>query len=164
MEKAEGVDLPLPTPEDDVPNKVCANVTFLGKWKTNFVSKSVFRLSRRSENSWPFDKFKVFGNFVFQVVFSKLKNEKRKSMSGFRFSGGRKTNGPLIHAFIYFKFIKGPTVFRARDKRKTDFETNFVFHFPKKVILAQTSFGASFSGVGSGRSNYPRFFLTIIRI
>ena len=53
---------------------------------------------------------------------------------------------------IYFKFIKGPKVFRARDKRKTDFETNFVFHFQKEVTLAQTSFGTSFSGVESGRS------------
>ena len=53
---------------------------------------------------------------------------------------------------IYFKFIKRPKVFRARDKRKTDFETNFVFHFQKEVTLAQTSFRTSFSGGKNGRS------------
>ena len=72
MEKPEGVDLPLPTPENDVPNEVCANVTFFKlsfrKWKTKFVSKSVFRLSRARKTVGP-DKFKVYANFVFQVVF-----------------------------------------------------------------------------------------------
>ena len=67
-------------------NKICFKIRF------PFVA--------RSENSWPFDKFKVYANFVFQVVFQKLKNEKQKLMTDFRFSGGRKTNGPLIHAFI----------------------------------------------------------------
>ena len=79
-------------------------------------------------------------------------------MTDFRFSGGRKTNGPLIHAFIYFKFIKGPIVSRVHGKRKANFETNFVFHFPKKVTLAQISFGKSFLGVKSRRSTPPAFF------
>ena len=52
---------------------------------------------------------------------------------------------------IYFKFIKRPKVFRARDKRKTNFETNFVFHFQKEVTLAQLR-RTSFSDVKNGRS------------
>ena len=87
--------------------------------------------------------------------FDLQKNENQSSISVFRFSILKNNLENKIS--IYFKFIKGPTVFRVRDKRKTDFETNFVFHFPKKVILAQTSFGASFSGVGSGRSTPPGF-------
>ena len=69
MEKAEGVDPPLPTPEDDVPNKVCANVTFLWKMENKICFKIRFPFVARSENGWLFDKFKVYANFVFQVVF-----------------------------------------------------------------------------------------------
>ena len=76
--------------------------------------------------------------------------EKRKSVIDFRFLILETNLENKIS--IYFKFIKRPKVFRARDKRKTDFETNFVFHFQKEVTLAQTSFGKSFSGVESGRS------------
>ena len=87
------------------------------------------------------------------------KNENQSSISVFRFS--ILENNLENKISIYFKFIKGPIVFRASDKRKTDFETNFVFHFPKKVTLPQTSFGTSFSGLGSGRSTHPRFFYRI---
>ena len=58
------------------------------------------------------------------------KNENQSSISVFRFSILKNSLENKIS--IYFKFIKGPTVFRARDKRKTDFETNFVFHFLKE--------------------------------
>ena len=58
------------------------------------------------------------------------KNENQSSISVFRFSILKNNLENKIS--IYFKFIKGPTVFRARDKRKTDFETNFVFHFLKE--------------------------------
>ena len=88
------------------------------------------------------------------------KNENQSSISVFRFS--ILENNLENNISIYFKFIKGPTVLRARNKRKADFETNFVFHFPKKVTLAQTSFGTSFSGVGSERSTPPAFFHRII--
>ena len=91
------------------------------------------------------------------------KNENQSSTSVFRFSILKNNLENKIS--IYFKFIKGPTVFRARDKRKTDFETNFVFHFLKeslkKVTLAQTSFGTSFSGVGSGRSTPSGFSIEL---
>ena len=101
MEKTGTVDLPLPTPENDVPNEVCANVTFFWKMENKICFKIRFPLVARSENSWPFDKFKVYANFVFQVVFQlKLKNEKRKSMIDSRFSGGRKTNGPFDISII----------------------------------------------------------------
>ena len=72
------------------------------------------------------------------------KNENQSSIAVFRFS--ILENNLENKISIYFKFIKGPIVFRAHDKRKTEFEINFVFHFPKKVTLAQTSFGTSFSG------------------
>ena len=78
--------------------------------------------------------------------------EKRKSVIDFRFSFFNFRNQLGKQNCIYFKFIKRPKVFRARDKRKTDFETNFVFHFQKEVTLAQTSFGTSFSDVKSGVS------------
>ena len=55
------------------------------------------------------------------------KNENRASISVFRFSILKNNLENKIS--IYFKFIKGPAVFRARDKRKTDFETNFVLEF-----------------------------------
>ena len=84
------------------------------------------------------------------------KNENQSSISVFRFSILKNNLENKIS--IYFKFIKGPTVFRARDKRKTDFETNFVFHFPKKVTLAHISFGKSFLGVKSRRSTPPAVF------
>ena len=66
------------------------------------------------------------------------KNENHSPISVFRFSVLE--NKICIH----FKFIKGPTVFRVRGKRKANFETNFVFYFPKKVTLGQISFGKSF--------------------
>ena len=103
MEKPGGVDLPLPTPENDVPNKVCANVTFFKlsfrKWKTKFVSKSVFRLSHARKTVGPLINLKYM-----LILFSKLffKIEKRKSMTDFRFSGRRKTNGLSIHALNLF--------------------------------------------------------------
>ena len=88
------------------------------------------------------------------------KNENQSSISVFRFSILKNNLENKIS--IYFKFIKGPTVFRARDKRKTDFETNFVFHFLKESNrLAQTSFGTSFSGVGSGKSTPPGFSIEL---
>ena len=82
MEKPGGVDLPLPTPENDVPNEVCANVTFFKltffyrKWKTKFVSKSVFRLSRARKTVGPLINLKYM-----LILFSKLffKIEKRKT-------------------------------------------------------------------------------------
>ena len=86
-------------------------------------------------------------------------SEKRKSVINFRFSFfnfGKTTCKTKLS--IYLKFIKGPTVFRVRGKRKANFETNFVFHFPKKVTLAQISFGKSFLGVKSRRSTPSRFF------
>ena len=58
------------------------------------------------------------------------KNENQSSISVFRFS--ILENNLENNISIHFKFLKGPTVFRARDKRKADFETNFVFHFAKK--------------------------------
>ena len=57
------------------------------------------------------------------------KNENQSSISVFRFSILKNNLENKIS--IYFKFIKVPTVFRARGKRKTNFETNFVFHFSK---------------------------------
>ena len=69
MEKPGGVDLLLPTPENNAPNEVCANVTFFSKMENKICFKIHFPFVARSENSWPFDKFKVYANFVFQVVF-----------------------------------------------------------------------------------------------
>ena len=87
------------------------------------------------------------------------KNENQSSISVFRFSILKNNLENKIS--IYFKFIKGPTVFRARYKRKTDFETNFVFHFLKESNIAKTSFGALFSGVGSRRSTPPGFSIEL---
>ena len=92
----------------------------------------------------------IKGTFVFRPL------EKRKSIIDFRFS--ILENNLENKISIYFTFIKRPIVFRAHDKWKTDFETNFVFHFQKKVTLAQTSFGTLLSVVGNGRSTPPRFF------
>ena len=47
------------------------------------------------------------------------KNENQSSISVFRFSILKNNLENKIS--IYFKFIKGPTVFRARDKRKNGF-------------------------------------------
>ena len=57
-----------------------------------------FPFTRRSENSRPFEKHKVHTNFAFVNCYIHLffKIEKRKSATDFRFSRGRKTNGPLI--------------------------------------------------------------------
>ena len=66
------------------------------------------------------------------------KNENQLSISVFRFS--ILENNLENKISIYFKFIKGPTVFRARDKRKTDFETNFVFHFLKESNIGTNFF------------------------
>ena len=84
------------------------------------------------------------------------KNENQSSISVFRFSILKNNLENKIN--IYFKFIKGPTVFRVRGKRKANFETNFVFHFPKKVTLAHISFGKSFLGLKSRRSTPPAVF------
>ena len=73
MEKNGGVDLPFPTTENNVPNKVCANVTFFGKWKTKFVSKSVFPLSRAWKTIGLLNAC-IKGPFVFRPL------EKRKSL------------------------------------------------------------------------------------
>ena len=87
------------------------------------------------------------------------KNENQSSISVFRF--------PILEnnlenkISIYFKFIKGPIVFRVRGKRKANFETNFVFYFQNKVTLAQISFGKSFLGVKSRRSTPPAFFIEL---
>ena len=86
------------------------------------------------------------------------KNENQSSISVFRFS--ILENNLENKISIYFKFIKEPTVFRVRGKRKANFETNFVFHFPKKVT-AQISFGKSFLGVKSRRSTPPAFFIEL---
>ena len=69
MEESGGVDLPLPTPEDDLPNEFCANVTFFRKMENKICFKIRFPFFARSENSWPFDKFKVYANIVFPVIF-----------------------------------------------------------------------------------------------
>jgi hypothetical protein len=37
--------------------------------------KVVYVFQKRLENSWPFDKFQVYVNFVFQVVFKIEKRE-----------------------------------------------------------------------------------------
>ena len=77
MEKPGGVDFPLPTPENDVPNEVCANrLLSFRKWKTKFVSKSVFRLSRARKTVGPLINLKYM-----LILFSKLffKIEKRKT-------------------------------------------------------------------------------------
>ena len=66
----------------------------------------------------------IKGPFVFRPP------GKRKSVINFRFS--ILENNLENKISIHFKFIKGPTVFRVRGKRKANFETNFVFHFPKK--------------------------------
>ena len=60
MEKTGRVDLPLPTPENDVPNEVCANATFFWKMENKIQNRKTVRR---------FDKSKVYANFVFQVVF-----------------------------------------------------------------------------------------------
>ena len=83
------------------------------------------------------------------------KNENQSSISVFRFSVLENNLENKIS--VHFKFIKGPTVFRVRGKRKANFETNF-FYFPKKVTLAQISFGKSFLVVKSRRSTLPTFF------
>ena len=78
--RGESIDLPFPTPENDVPNEVCANVTFFKlsfrKWKTKFVSKSVFRLLRARKTVGPLINLKYM-----LILFSKLffKIEKRKT-------------------------------------------------------------------------------------
>ena len=77
MEKPGGVDLLLPTPENNAPNEVCANVILsFRKWKTKFVSKSVFRLSRARKTVGPLINLKYM-----LILFSKLffKIEKRKT-------------------------------------------------------------------------------------
>ena len=76
IEKTGGVDLPLPKPENDVPDEVCANVTFFGKWKTKFVSKCVFRLSRARKTIGPLINLKYM-LILFSKLFSKI--EKRKT-------------------------------------------------------------------------------------
>ena len=70
---------------------------YLEKWKTKFVSKSVFRLPRARKTVGTLINLKYM-----LILFSRLffKIEKQKSMTDFRFSGGRKTNGPLIHALF----------------------------------------------------------------
>ena len=78
------------------------------------------------------------------------KNENQSSISVFRFS--------ILENDLENKIDKGSTVFRVRGKRKANFETNFVFHFPKKVTLAHISFGKSFLGVKSRRSTLPAVF------
>ena len=65
------------------------------------------------------------------------KNENQSSISVFRFSILENNLENKISIYHYQTIIKGPTVFRVRGKRKANFETNFVFHFPKKVTLAQ---------------------------
>ena len=74
------------------------------KWKTKFVLKSVFRLSRARKTVGPLINLKYM-LILFSKLFLKLKNEKRKSMTDFRFSGRRKTNGPSIHALFHVKLI-----------------------------------------------------------
>ena len=76
MEKTGRVDLPFPTTENNVPNKDCANVTFFGKWKTKFVSKSVFRLSRARKTIGLLINLKYM-LILFSKLFSKI--EKRKT-------------------------------------------------------------------------------------
>ena len=72
IEKNEG-SFSLPKPENDVPNKVCADVIFLRK---QFVSKSVFRLSRARKTICPLIYFKYM-LILFSKLFSKI--EKRKT-------------------------------------------------------------------------------------
>ena len=65
-----GSRLRLPTP-DNVPNEVWGIVTqfLFGKMENEICFKIRFPFAVRLENSWPFDKFKVYANFIFQVVF-----------------------------------------------------------------------------------------------
>ena len=61
---------------------------FSGKWKTKF------KIGKQ---------FGPLINLKYMLILSSklhFKIEKRKLMTDFRFSGGRKTNGFLIHAFI----------------------------------------------------------------
>ena len=104
MEKPRGVDLPLPTPENDVLNEVCANVLSLNflleNGKQNLFQNPFSVCRALGKQFGPLINLKYMLILFFQVVFSKLKNEKRKSMTDLRFSGRRKTNGPSIHALI----------------------------------------------------------------
>ena len=84
------------------------------------------------------------------------KNENQSSISVFRFSILKNNLENKIS--IYFKFIKGPTVFRARDKRKTDFETNFVFHFLKESNIGTNFVQSVVFRRRKWKIDSPRFF------
>ena len=86
------------------------------------------------------------------------KNENQSSISVFQFW---KTTWKTKLAYT-LNLSKGQ-LFSERATNGKRILKQIVFHFPKKVTLAQTSFGTSFSGLGSERST-PLVFFYRIRI
>ena len=84
------------------------------------------------------------------------KNENQSSISVFRFS--ILENNLENKISIYFKFIKGPTVFRARDKRKADFETKILFSIFQKSNISTNFVRNVVFRCREWKIDSPRFF------